>query len=474
MLFCTLPFLYFLVPVLTLYWLMPWKTARVLLLLVASYYFYACWDSWLALLVAGSSCADYLIGRGLDAFRGPRARMALLLLSVCGNLGLLAYFKYVNFFLASLETALRSAGLEAQLPVLSVLAPIGISFYTFEALSYTIDVYLRRIPAERNLFHFMLFILFFPHLVAGPIVRGRDFLPQIRRRKRWNWQRFQVGLEYIVLGVIKKMAISDRMAGYSDPVFADPSSFSTTACWVAVVAYSLQIYCDFSGYTDIAIGVAHWFGYRLTKNFDMPYISANVSEFWRRWHISLSSWLRDYLFIPLGGSRGSRWLTYRNFLIVMLLGGLWHGAAWTFVVWGALHGAYLIVHHAFRDFCQRLPRLNAWLERWPARVGSWLLTLLVVMVAWVFFRATTFAIAADILGRMFVPTRGMRVDLPLAPFWILLGVVVLGHLAGVLQLRKRLAEWTPSYATGAAYASGVVLALLFAADASQAFIYFQF
>jgi alginate O-acetyltransferase complex protein AlgI len=463
--------------VLTLYWVLPWRTARTLVLLGASYYFYSCWDPWLALLVAFSSAIDYLIGRGLDATVSPRGRTLLMLLSVVGNLSLLAYFKYMNFFLASLEAALRQAGVESSFPVLSILAPVGISFYTFEALSYTVDVYLRRIPAERNLSHFMLFILFFPHLVAGPIVRGRDFLPQIRRRKRWNWRRLQTGLEYIVLGVIKKMVLSDRVAGYSDPVFADPSGFSSLACWFAVLAYTVQIYCDFSGYTDIAIGVAHLFGFRLTKNFDMPYLAGNVSDFWRRWHISLSSWLRDYLFIPLGGSRGSRWLTYRNLLIVMLLGGLWHGAAWTFIVWGALHGVFLIVHHAFRELCGRWPVLNAACETLVGRLAAWALTLGCVMLAWVFFRATSFAIAWEVLTRLVVYTPGAKVDLPRTPLLAALGLMVLGHLLGSLPWRTWLRKGIPTSfpsPLGAAYAVALVLALLFAADGSKAFIYFHF
>ena len=489
MLFCTPAFVYFLVVVFVLYWALPWRNARVLLLLAASYWFYSRWDPWLALLVAGSSCVDYAIGRGLDAVRSPRARLLLLLTSVVGNLSLLAYFKYMNFFLTSLEAALRQVGMETSFPVLAILAPIGISFYTFEALSYTIDVFLRRIPAERNLFHFMLFILFFPHLVAGPIVRGRDFLPQIRRRKRWNWQRMQVGLQYIVLGVIKKMVISDHIAAYADPVFAAPSGFSSLACWMAVIAYSVQIYCDFSGYTDIALGVAHLFGYRLTRNFDMPYLASNVSEFWRRWHISLSSWLRDYLFIPLGGSRGSRWLTYRNFLLVMLLGGLWHGAAWTFAIWGVLHALFLIVHHAFRQICERWPRLNAACETLVGRVASWLLTLGCVMLAWVFFRASSFVIAGEILSRLVFPRVGARIDLPSTPFVLALSLVIVGHVLGVLLARRQLpvkeldwlnkrllnaipARFAPTL--GAALGIALVVALLFAADGSKAFIYFHF
>jgi alginate O-acetyltransferase complex protein AlgI len=455
-------------------WLVGWDRARVWLLLAASFYFYSCWNASLALIVVASSAADWMIARWLDSSTSPRLRTGLMLVSVVGNLSLLCYFKYMNFFLHSLEAALRTAGLEATLPVLRIAAPIGISFYTFEALSYTVDVYLGRLRAERNLSHFMLFILFFPHLVAGPIVRGRDFLPQVRRRKRFNWERMRVGIEYVVLGLIKKMVIGDRMALYADPVFANPGEYGSIACWIGVIAYSVQIYCDFSGYTDIAIGVAHFFGFRLTKNFDMPYLATNVSDFWRRWHMSLSSWLRDYLFIPLGGSRVPTWMVYRNFLIVMLLGGLWHGAAWTFVVWGGLHGLFLLVHHAFRDVCAKRPWLAAACDSVPGKVASWGLTLFCVMAAWVFFRATTFTAAATLLGRLVWPREGMRLELQVTPYYAMLSLIVLGHLAGALRLRERAEKWSPAPTLGVTYAAGVVLALLFAADASKAFIYFQF
>src|SRR5262245_30240249 len=295
--------------------------ARVWLLLLASFYFYSTWNHWLALLICVTTFMDYVVARGLAATEAPRLRKLMLGLSLVVNLGVLVYFKYANFFLHSLEEALRAAGAESSMPVLRVLLPIGISFYTFEAINYTIDVYRRRVPAERNLANFMLFITFFPHLVAGPIVRARDFLPQTHRRKRWDWPRMQLGVQFFLMGLFKKLAIADRMAIFADEVFQNPDQFNTGACWLAVLAFALRIYCDFSGYTDMALGTAYMLGYKLAQNFNMPYLSANVSEFWRRWHISLSSWLRDYLFIPLGGSRGSKWQIYRNLMITMTLGG---------------------------------------------------------------------------------------------------------------------------------------------------------
>ncbi len=214
-------------------------------------------------------------------------------------------FKYVNFFLDSLEASLQLAGVSVSWPTLSIILPIGISFYTFEAINYTVDVYRRRVVAEKRLDHFLLFITFFPHLVAGPIVRARDFLPQIESMKRWNWNRLQLGVNYFLLGLFKKLVLADRLAMAADPIFEAPGDYKTAVVWIAMISYALQIYCDFSGYSDMALGLAHSLGFKLTKNFDTPYVARNVSEFWRRWHISLSTWLRDYLFIPLGGSRGA-------------------------------------------------------------------------------------------------------------------------------------------------------------------------
>ena len=297
MLFCTPQFVYFAAIVLGVYWIVPWRAGRTYWLLAASFYFYATWNEQLALVVASSSTADYFLARGMDHFKSPRVRKLLLGISIGGNLSLLTYFKYCNFFIDSFRQLLVGAGIETNVQTLDIVLPIGISFYTFEAISYTVDVYRRRFPAERNLANFVLFITFFPHMIAGPIVRAKAFLPQIRRRKRLNWYRIQVALGYIVLGIVKKMGISDRMAMIADPVFADPSAYGTLAVWFAILAYAIQIYCDFSGYSDLAMGVAHLFGYTLTFNFNMPYSAANIADFWRRWHISLSSWIRDYIFI---------------------------------------------------------------------------------------------------------------------------------------------------------------------------------
>ncbi len=390
------------------------------------------------------------------------------------NLGLLCYFKYMNFFLASLEQGLRTAGASVSFPLLSVLLPIGVSFYTFEAINYVVDVCTGRVKAERNYANFLLFILFFPHLVAGPIVRARDFLPQIQRPKRWNWVRAQLGLRLFAIGLFKKFVIADRMALFVEPVFSDPHAYGPGATWLAFLAYPLQIYGDFSGYTDMAIGVAHLLGYRLARNFDMPYLAANVAEFWRRWHISLSSWLRDYLFIPLGGSRGGCWRTYRNLLVTMTLGGLWHGASWTFVVWGVLHGLLLIGHRLFQQRCQGRPRLRRFFQSVPGNLACVLLTFLCVSVCWVFFRAPTFEGALAILRGLMVAGPGKSEAVPAVGLLLTMAVLLASWLAVRNDLWRKAVERLPAGAVGVLDAGLLAVCLLLAPPIGQPFIYFQF
>jgi alginate O-acetyltransferase complex protein AlgI len=474
MLFCSSQFLQFFLIVFTVYWLLPWNRARVWLLLGASFYFYACWNHWLALIILFSSTLDYLLARAIERFSSSRFRRLLVGLSVVANLGLLCYFKYANFFLESLQQCLRACGSEAMFRPLSVILPIGISFYTFEAINYVVDVYRGRVRAERSLPNLLLFILFFPHLVAGPIVRARDFLPQIERRKRWDWLRIHLGVQFCLLGLFKKWAIADRMAFFVDPVFADPGAYRQGALWLAMIAYALQIYGDFSGYTDMAIGVAHLLGYRLARNFNMPYVAVNVSDFWRRWHVSLSSWLRDYLFIPLGGSRGSRWQTCRNLLLTMVLGGLWHGANWTFVAWGLMHGLFLVGHKLFADVCASRPLVERVLTSWPGTVVRVSVTFLCVSLAWVLFRATTFSAAATFLAGLWVPHPGLVEPLPAIGLTLTVGAMLLGHVLAFRKLGRLLAARAPAPLLGATYVFVLSLCLVLAPPTGKPFIYFQF
>lgn len=478
--FQTQGFLLFFLAVASAYWLMPrrWNTARVYLLVVASFHFYAAWNASLAFLVTGTATLDYLFARLMDNVERRPLRKIVMWMSITMNLGILCYFKYRGFFLNELHDALARVGVGPgfdKFTPLDILIPFGISFYTFEAISYAVDVFQRKVKAERSLPHFLLFILFFPHLVAGPIVRAGDFLRQAHRVKRWNWLRVQVGLQFFLLGLFKKLAIADRMAVFCDPVFKDPGAYTTSAVWLSVLAYALRIYADFSGYSDMAIGTAHLFGYRLTQNFNMPYLAPNVTEFWRRWHISLSSWLRDYLYIPMGGSRGSAFARNRNQMVTMLLGGLWHGANWSYLIWGGLHGLLLIVHKQFRDFVKPRPRLDAALQSPPGTVLRVFVTFLCVMICWVFFRPELHQ-AWVMLEKMFflLPPDGKPLPLHNRSLWYTVAFV----LACQVIVAKGVWDWlwsrTPPTVAGFGYAVCLTAALVLAPETGQTFIYFTF
>ena len=345
MIFNSLQFAIFLPTLLVLYsMLYRREAARDVLLLCASYLFYMAWEWEYAGLILLSTLVDYTIGIMMGGATKPRVRQALVTLSLIVNLGLLAFFKYHNFAIFNFNNLLEWYSGQAQFQVHELLLPVGISFYTFQTLSYTLDLYRRKIQPERNFIKFAVFVSFFPQLVAGPIVRAKDFLPQINRAIVFNRYTIETGLQLVFIGLFKKIVIADALAFLIvDKVFENPGAYSSLELLLALYAYAFQIYCDFSGYSDIAIGVACMLGFTLPKNFDRPYLAQTPSEFWKRWHISLSSWLRDYLYISLGGNRGSRFFTMRNLFITMLLGGLWHGAAWTFVLWGAYHGFILSV-----------------------------------------------------------------------------------------------------------------------------------
>jgi alginate O-acetyltransferase complex protein AlgI len=490
--FNTSAFLGFFALVFVLYWAIPRKyaMARIWLLVVASFHFYASWSRDLAFLVTATTCADYLFGRAMGATKRQRVRFLVMLASIGMNLGILCYFKYRGFFLNELHDALRSYGYDpgyGKMDLARVIIPFGISFYTFEAISYAVDVYRRKVEPERSLPRFLCFILFFPHLVSGPIVRAGDFLRQSRRPKRWNWVRAQVGVQLFLMGVFKKMAIADRMAIFCNPIFEEPQNYNSGAVWLAVLAYALRIYCDFSGYSDMAVGLAHLFGYKLQNNFAMPYLSPNVSEFWRRWHISLSTWLRDYVFIPLGGSRGGRLFTYRNLMITMVLGGLWHGAAWSYVLWGFAHGAMLVIHKQFKDYATARPRLDAALQTHVGTGFRILLTFLCVMLCWVLFQPNMAADparpnlilsgigrAVAMYQKLFSVSVGESLKLHNRSLWYTVAFVLVCHLIVARGLWQRVYARLPAPVLGFGYAVCLCAALVLAPDNGTTFIYFTF
>lgn len=372
---------------------------RLIFLLVMSYGFYAAWNWRYLPLIFGSSTVDFYLARAIAKESNPLLRKRLLAITVVLNLGFLGFFKYWNFAVENVQVVsawIQGTPVSTKETLRVLLPPVGISFFTFESMSYVIDVYRGDLPAHRSYFRYLLFVAFFPHLVAGPIVRPRDLLPQFESMPSLTRESGSEGLFLIALGLVKKVVFADQLAIHLvDRVFERPENFSGLEVLMGVYAYAVQIYCDFSGYTDIAIGSALLLGVRFPPNFNAPYIATNLADFWRRWHISLSTWLRDYLYIPLGGNRGSNLATYRNLMLTMLLGGLWHGASWTFVFWGFLHGAGLAVTRAFERWSSK--RKSGPIMSMPLSV---FLTFHYVCLAWIFFRAPTFGSAMRVIRQI--------------------------------------------------------------------------
>lgn len=397
MLFNSAEFLVFFAVVASGYFVLPHR-ARWVWLLAASYFFYGSWRVEYLGLILISTAVDYGVGLGFDRTRNPGARRGLLALSLAVNLGLLFTFKYFNFFVSSLESVLDAAGMEYLVPHLSVLLPVGISFYTFQTLSYTLDVYRGRIPVERHAGRFALFVAFFPQLVAGPIERARRLLPQLARRHDFEYARARSGLMLMLWGLFKKMVIADRLGVVVDFVYGAPERCPGPLLALGTVFFAFQIYCDFSGYTDIARGCARVLGIELMKNFDRPYVARSIADFWRRWHVSLTSWFRDYVYVPLGGNRSGRRRWIINVIAVFLISGLWHGANWTFIIWGALHATFYFVERLWSTGEGDAQRTRAFsIVQDTLRLAC---TFFLVCIAWVFFRAESISDAWYVLRSM--------------------------------------------------------------------------
>ena len=456
--------------------LMPWSRLRVGWLLAASYTFYGSWNYQLLVLIIGSTVLDYTAGWMIHRAKNETRKRAWLIASLTGNLGVLALFKYADFFLGSIEGTLQALGMGADIPLLHLVLPVGISFYTFQTLSYTIDIYRGKIEPIDSPLKFALFVSFFPQLVAGPIVRASEFLPQLRSDPEFKPRKQNYGLYLLVVGFLKKVVVADYIAvNFVDRVFENPAMYSSLEVATGVYGYAIQIYCDFSGYTDIAIGSALLLGFQLPENFNRPYLARNLRNFWRRWHISLSSWLRDYLYIPLGGSHGTAWGTYRNLFITMLLGGLWHGASWNFVIWGAIHGIGLAGTRMYQrsEWSDRASSSTETSSLW----GRWLsvaATFHFVCFAWIFFRAPTFGKAMDVLAAIGAGTTHVPNVTPV------IGLLIFGTLL-IHLLPKRLEEKAakqfiqmPAVAQGGVFLGVAVLLQQVKSAAVVPFIYFQF
>ena len=383
MLFNSLTFLVFYLAVLAIYFRLRWR-AQNALILVSSCLFYGWWDYRFLLLMGISVTTDYFAGLAISRCDGGRKRKLLLAVSIAFNLGILGFFKYFNFFVHSLERLLDSVGLPFLFPGLNIVLPVGISFYTFQSMSYSIDMYRGQIQPTRRYVDYAAFVSFFPQLVAGPIERASHLLPQFHGPRTVTRERLRQSLWLILWGLYKKVVIADNLAAIVDPVFSWHEPLSGGMVLIALYAFAMQIYCDFSGYSDMAKGLAGCMGFDLMHNFRIPYLARNPQMFWKRWHVSLSTWLRDYLYVPLGGNRGGRAQTYRNLFLTMLIGGLWHGAAWTFVCWGAYQGFVLIVHRAWTEWRGSASRAPAGRL---AKAIHWAIMFHAVCLGWLLFRA---------------------------------------------------------------------------------------
>ena len=457
-------FLFIFLPVVVvLYWVIPRGYARLLFLIVASCLFYGLWDWRYVPLLLLTTMVDWAAGKAISRSQNGRRRKLLLAAAITVNIGLLAYFKYRGFFFNSMDGIFRLLGMNEPLPALRVLLPVGVSFYTFAAISYAVDVYRGMIRPAKSVIHYLAWATVFPYLLAGPIIRYGHVGEQLERaQQRFRLSLVGTGLFFLAMGLAKKMLVADMMAPYVNNLFAHHAHLGLLSGWGAALGYTMQLYFDFSGYSDMAVGVAFMIGLRFPQNFDSPYKAVNPSDFWRRWHMSLSSWLRDYLFIPLGGSRGTTFATVRNLLITFLLAGLWHGPAWTFVFWGLLWGVFQSVHVVARKW--GLTPKWVWLNR--------VLTFVAATVAWVFFRATSMRSALDVLGAM-IGLNGVKSGgaLPLAPA---LAAFIVGGLLWVNFLPN---SWEIKAQPKLRYALVLGLlvgASLLAMSKPSAFLYFQF
>ncbi len=471
MVFNSLIFLVFFAVVLALHSApLPW-TVKKINLLVASYLFYAAWNPPFVILLWVSTVVDWFAAQALVKSEGPWRRRAWMLISVVANLGLLGFFKYGNFLVASFSSVVALVGVHYHAPKYDIILPIGISFYTFATMSYTLDVYLRRAKPARSFLDYALFVTFFPHLVAGPIMRPTELVPQFATPRRATPDQLRFGLALMTLGLFQKVVLADGfLAPAAQAVYDVDKVPGVLDAWMSTLAFSGQIFCDFAGYSTTAIGVAMCLGFAMPDNFRFPYAAVGFSDFWRRWHITLSSWLRDYVYIPMGGNRHGEVRAYGSLMGTMLIGGLWHGASWTFVVWGGLHGLYLAAERILRA------RFAGWRPGALTFAALGLLTFALVNVTWVFFRAKTFAKAALVLGGMF----GMNAKpVPLLPAVAL--ITTAGIVAGIVgahwAMRNRTLEQVVAR-TPPAVIAGIWTAMAFAViiehGTGNAFIYFQF
>jgi D-alanyl-lipoteichoic acid acyltransferase DltB (MBOAT superfamily) len=480
MLFNTTQFWFFFIFFAFVFFALPQRW-RWVALVVASYYFYMCWKPVYAVLLAASTLVDYSVGRALSRAEKPRIKKLILLASLLVNFGVLFAFKYSDFVSASVEMAFGWMNVSADLPRLHWLLPVGISFYTFQSVSYTIDVYRGTIPAEKHFGIYSAYVTFFPQLVAGPINRAPHLLPQFKEEKRFAMDNVRIGLRLALWGMFKKVCVADLLAPVVNTVYAEPGKFAGPYLLLATLFFTIQIYCDFSGYSDIAVGIARILGFDLMTNFRQPYFSSSVAEFWQRWHISLSTWFRDYLYFPLGGNRVTKLRWCLNLMIVFIVSGLWHGANWTFLAWGALHGVYLVSSVIAKGRASSCARREAATGA-CAEAANILLVFLLVMIGWVFFRANSIGNACYILSHG-LSLRGFQwpilfsLGLPRFEVGLAVGMIAVLLITDGLIWKKPAAFinfWNKTWFRWSCYAAGVYSIIFFGVFGKVQFIYFQF
>lgn len=466
MLFNSLPFLIYFPIVCIIYWIIPWKY-RNFFLLLASYYFYMSWEPFYAILIIFTSITTW--GCAILTERTKLHKKLYILICIIVNILILFSFKYYNFALDSLLIAINSIGYRIDIPHSELLLPVGISFYTFQCIGYIIDVYHKDIKAERNIITYALFVSFFPQLVAGPIERARNLLPQFEKKHSFNGNDFIDGLKMMIWGFFMKLCIAGNVAPYVDAVFNNVPNHNGTSFLLASFFFSFQIFCDFGGYSLIAIGTAKCLGFKLMQNFNHPYLSTSVKDFWRRWHISLSSWFSDYVYIPLGGSRCKKLKHYRNLILTMLLSGLWHGANWTFVCWGGLHGLFLICNSAYKSIMGK--------KNIAPKIINIIVTYIFVAFAWIFFRANSISDALTIIYKVLVDHgnlyRGDGIPAIILPI-IMISILLIKEIKDEYSPRFTLMHNPNSWISIPASAFVIILILLCAEFNSGQFIYFQF
>jgi D-alanyl-lipoteichoic acid acyltransferase DltB (MBOAT superfamily) len=482
MLFNSVNFAIFLPIVFLLYWFATKGNLRLqnILLLVSSYFFYACWDWRFLFLLIFSTLLDYFTGIKINEASNRTRRLFWLWLSITVNLGFLGVFKYYNFFAESFADGLSLLGIKANFGSLNIILPVGISFYTFHGLSYVLDIYKERIKPERNFIDYSVFVSFFPLLVAGPIERATHLLPQILKSRQFDYLKAVDGLRQILWGLFKKMVIADSCAGYANTIFNNSADYSGSTLVFGALFFAFQIYCDFSGYSDIALGTARLFGIDLLRNFAFPYFSRDIAEFWRRWHISLSSWFRDYLYIPLGGSKGGTMMKVRNTFIIFLVSGFWHGANWTFLIWGFLNALYIMPSIVFNTHRNNLD-IVAKGRSLPTgkELVSILITFGLTLFAWIFFRANDLTHAVNYISEIFSKSlfslpyfAGMSTALTTTVLIVIFIIIEWMGREHQYALSHLGINWRRPFRYAMYY--GIIIAIFYFAGSEQEFIYFQF